>query len=618
MEIKDLEKLFEKIDEKAEQEEIQVFLSQDSKGEKIVGAIKDNQEYYFNSRYDSQKLVELWCTQHSISNYNTIALVFGMGNGKYIQELRKRNEQMLILVYEPCYSIAKLNYDNKETELFFTDSGVHLSVGKENLEDVNTLIDQLMVYENVKYFKFFVTPNYEIIFPELYNAMKEMYFNRMLEEQFNYNTMITMNDSMKKNIVGNIIDCIKGYSLYDLIEKFKQIDIKYVPAVIVSAGPSLDKNIRDLKLIHKNAFIIAVDTALNPLAKENIVPDITITVDPKKPVHLFSNPLMKSVPMVCSLLTNSDIQKEMQGMRIYQRDCMTILDRYYSMNRKIVTTLATGGSVANSAFSLAYVLGFQTIILVGQDLAYPDNKEHAEASFGTLKSNDVTTKNKILFEVEDIYGEKVKTEPNMDKYRKWFEHEIDTYPELKVIDATEGGARIKGTEIMTLKDAIERECRIDKNIDFQSIIADIPTTFSLEEQKCILEDFMKYDEQLKKIRKYIQELKEAYEKLDELNRKQKYAEKEFHRIIDKITLLNEWFSKDPEVAYLNLYVEKNSYEVKDVIAEERENSYEEIKLVVDSGLKMMDALWKATIEVEEDMKKIIEQKDNFLLESTDI
>ena len=32
--------------------------------------------------------------------------------------------------------------------------------------------------------------------------------------------------------------------------------------------------------------------------------------------------------------------------------------------------------------------------------------------------------------------------------------------------------------------------------------------------------------------------------------------------------------------------------------------YEEIKLVVDSGLKMMDALWEATYQVEKDMKTV--------------
>lgn len=614
MEAKQIEEIFENIDEKAEKEETQFFLAEDSKGVKIVGAIKGEEEYYFNSKYDSGEMVEFWCNQHSVTNYNTIALVFGMGNGEYIRALRKENEKMHIFVYEPSYSIAKINYDYMDAGDLLTDSRIYLSVGKENVETINKLLNQLIVYENVKYFKFFVTPNYENVFPEDYNTIKDIYMNIIISQQCNRNTTILMNSDMKKNIVGNIIDCIKGYSLYDLIEKFKEISIENIPAVIVSAGPSLDKNIKDLKLIDKNAFVIAVDTALNPLGKEKIIPDIAVTIDPKKPVSLFTNELMKHVPLVCSLLTNSDIKKVLKGMRIYQNHYTTVLDRYYSKNKKMVATLGTGGSVANDAFSLAFVLGFKTIILVGQDLAYPDNKEHAEDSFGTLQSNDITTKNRFLFDVEDIYGGKVKTETNMDKYRKWFEHEIAIHPEIIVIDATEGGAKIKGTEIMTLKEALTRECKAEKNIDFAEVIADIPTTFTKEEQINILEDLLEYDRHTAKIREYIKELRKAYEKLDEFNRRQKYTGKEFNNVLEKITVLNEWFNKEPEVEYLNIYLEESSYEVKDVITEEKENVYEDIKLVSDSGLKMVEALTGATYEMEEDMKIIRAQARECLAE----
>lgn len=39
--------------------------------------------------------------------------------------------------------------------------------------------------------------------------------------------------------------------------------------------------------------------------------------------------------------------------------------------------MPTGGSVANNSFSLVEFLGFKNIILVGQDLAFTDNKKHA-------------------------------------------------------------------------------------------------------------------------------------------------------------------------------------------------------------------------------------------------
>ena len=60
-----------------------------------------------------------------------------------------------------------------------------------------------------------------------------------------------------------------------LFEHFKD-----VPLVIVSAGPSLDRNIRDLRGMENRCFLLAVDTALRPLLAAGIVPHAVIIADP--------------------------------------------------------------------------------------------------------------------------------------------------------------------------------------------------------------------------------------------------------------------------------------------------------------------------------------------------
>ena len=43
-----------------------------------------------------------------------------------------------------------------------------------------------------------------------------------------------------------------------------------------------------------------------------------------------------------------------------------------------------------------------------------------------------------------------------EKYLEWFEEQIKTYEDtIKVIDATEGGALIHGSEVLTLKEALD-------------------------------------------------------------------------------------------------------------------------------------------------------------------
>jgi len=55
-----------------------------------------------------------------------------------------------------------------------------------------------------------------------------------------------------------------------------------VPAVVVAAGPSLDRNIAELRRIRGRALIIAVDTALRPLLEAGIAPELVVAIDPSE------------------------------------------------------------------------------------------------------------------------------------------------------------------------------------------------------------------------------------------------------------------------------------------------------------------------------------------------
>lgn len=269
--------------------------------------------------------------------------------------------------------------------------------------------------------------------------------------------------------------------------------------------------------------------------------------------------------------------------------------------------LETGGSVAHVAFSVAQILGFKTIIFVGQDLAYPNDKGHAEASYGGGKENDIKNQDKVLFEVEDIYGGKVKTEYNMNEYRIWFERAVLTYPDIRFIDATEGGAKKAGMEIMTLKEAIERECDTEKYIDFHDVISHVHHTFSSEEQSFILKDIGGFNINLDIIRKRLTEGRRMYEKLDVLNRKHEYTGHEFEEVIRNITEINKFVSDDNVMQYLTVYIAETDFGVRDTIYEQKDNAYEDMELIIQNGIKMMDALFEATGQAEEDLKAAMEQ-----------
>ena len=60
---------------------------------------------------------------------------------------------------------------------------------------------------------------------------------------------------------------------------------------------------------------------------------------------------------------------------------------------------------------------------------------------------------------------------------------------VEVIDATEGGAKIEGAEIRTLKDVIETECKRD--FDIYEMEQSISPMFSEEQQAVMFEKLKK-------------------------------------------------------------------------------------------------------------------------------
>ncbi|HHV71411.1 MAG TPA: motility associated factor glycosyltransferase family protein, partial [Clostridia bacterium] len=71
---------------------------------------------------------------------------------------------------------------------------------------------------------------------------------------------------------------------------------------------------------------------------------------------------------------------------------------------------------------------------------------------------DLNTQSNICF-VEGINGEQLPTSTAFKNFLTWYELEIAADSgEREYIDATEGGARIKGTTIMPLREVIEKYC----------------------------------------------------------------------------------------------------------------------------------------------------------------
>lgn len=587
--------------------------------EDIMVINRNGRLYYLNSRYSDEEFAKNWAKQFEGDNYKTVYIIFGLSNFRCVKELIKNvGKESAILLYEPDKNIFMKAIEKIDITDVIKNDEVVLCINGINDEVFGEFVAIVMNnYALMRLTKYCCMPNYDKLYPEIWRDVirniKEKYESVILSR----NTEILMASEFIRNKVSTCRDIIREYSIVQLRKELYKIkNIKNIPAIIVSAGPSLDKNINELKQAKGKAFILVVDTALKALLKRDIIPDLIITIDSHKPPVLFMHPRFKDIPMVVCDCSNYELYLFHKGKRFYFSETDSYISYIYEKGtgEKLYPT-ETGGSVANNAFSLANILGFKNIILVGQDLAYTDKKKHTTDAYGNSDDN-LLKDNKKYFEVDDVYGNKVYTESNMNLYCKWFESQIVRYTDLNVIDATEGGAKIEGSEIMTLKEAIERECKTD--IDFEKIIAEIKRLITDEKADEILQEIDNMPDDLLSEKDKLKKYKRKYEKLEELSRKGKVASKEFNKLVEEINEITEYIDNKELLKLANVYEKNTEFEVLGNVYHTKDSVKDEIRDISNNGIKLMDSYirgidclvkdlkeWKSNLGVETE-KSLIE------------
>lgn len=215
------------------------------------------------------------------------------------------------------------------------------------------------------------------------------------------------------------------------------------PALIISTGPSLNKQLALIEQYKDHFVTIAVDPAVPILQQRGVVPDFVLTIDPKKRPYWKQNALDERTTFVVEVGACPD------GAWSHANHYLMTAghSHVYSLLKKLGTEVAwieTGGSVSSNGFSLAMHLGCNPIVLVGQDLAWTEGKDHAEGYTSQYSQEELKKRRDRGYDIVGYGGQMVRTEPQLLFYKSWFEQKIQQCPHKTVINATEGGAIIEG------------------------------------------------------------------------------------------------------------------------------------------------------------------------------
>ncbi len=226
------------------------------------------------------------------------------------------------------------------------------------------------------------------------------------------------------------------------------------PAIIVSAGPSLDKQIPLLKEAQHFAVIIANDVIAQGLFEAGVIPHAIVALDSSRIIYERMKPIIRDFREEAShtvFVAGTKVHPALVATwpgPVSLTNC-DALGSYLAGVMKM-PDIRSGLCVSHLCFHLAEALQPSEIVFIGQDLAYgPDGQTHASSfghheygqkGFAAVQSWDKSTT--------------VETNDHWYSFLVYFERCIAS-TQTPVYNCTEGGAWIEGAIHLSFAQRIE-------------------------------------------------------------------------------------------------------------------------------------------------------------------
>ena len=486
----------------------------------LAKRLEDGTFKNLHSSYDPEEEAKRAMDKVTTENFNNF-FVAGFGLGYHILELVQRTgpgSRIIIVEKNPEVFFHALS--NVDMVSVFKHPGVSIMIKP----DPNRLLESM---ESDK-ISFTLNGYCPVVIKSL--VSDEPFFYRMIDQSLQKIIRETRLDlktkaTLSKKFYSNFFDNWSNYLQSPGIIPLKGV-FKNIPAFIIAAGPSLDKNMGLLHSVTGKAVLISVGTALKPLLNNGVVPQFVVAIDSEEiNINAFD---MDEIPEHLWLLYDPCIPKEIPDKFKVNKmvfDSNVDLPQWIAKQIEEKGSLGNNFSVAHTSFKLAKYLACEPIILVGQDLAFDGHRLHCSESFYNQSkldhfneklTIDLLHKKKhagygpSLSSVRDLFDISTTTTTALETYKYLFADEISE--KMKVFNATEGGNPIPGVSNISLREAINDYCKESIDLDrfgFRNILRSHPNRNSCNR---ILEIEIKF---FKDILKKIQTI---YDKFPELNK----------------------------------------------------------------------------------------------------
>ncbi len=575
------------------------------------------------------------------NNLNTF-IVFGLGFGYLLDELHTKYCDSPIIVYEPNVQILRTVLETVDFQNTLNSYNVRITTNINMFR--NHMLSMCSSQSNLK-----------VAYLESY---KQLYTNEMLDFvnqahttykilKFNLNFLATSSMSFFSQIIEHLDKKIH-------LPEFGKLENKLEnkPAIIVSGGPSLSKNIDTIKKYRDKVCIFAVGTAYKTLKRNGINPDFVNIIELNNCSEQILNENIENINFISEVYTNKVFfEKPFKRHFItysYENPSNIWFEKLISKDSNVAKKYETKGTVAYNALFCAKMAGCNPIILIGQDLAYTNGKLYADSSpYCEFKCKyDKNTKKYSVYINDyeklkkDLFDGKNETEEHKKKYIDYklnelnrriitvkgqdgkdlpsdfgfgifieyfqdFAYRYGKNKNLKLYNASTGGAQIDGFENVLLDDVL-KDCNNYFSVD--EILNTIDLSVEIDENK-VYEKIKKEIEILNQVKNHLLDSKKAYMNYkNEINRSKiltSKAAKNLHKVLGIIDKIYTTISSKNPIVLLTCI--KYTQKLNDLFRylENEQLDYNSQKMII----KIMDSLYKGSLT---NIEKVIEKLGTYI------
>lgn len=521
---------------------------------------------YLNSRYNPSAEAQKYMQDVLRLPDEAVLVMFGLSNGVFAREfLRENNKHNTCIVVEPDIAIFVQVMKNIDITDVLSNNRLLLIIYGINEKRLETKMYELIKSYNMNTNQHITLPKYGQLYAEMLKAMIDTLNEQYDKRQVENNTIIGNGAKGCRNTIYNM-RFLKGCrSMSDFIGKFPAD----MPAVLVSAGPSLVKNVHLLKNAKNRAFIMCTDRAFGLLSSMGIKPDMVIGVDFEKPVELFHKEELVDIPFLADKDFNTKVLEYLKPKDlIFLTNTDSMWGKLFLNAGSTLKGIDAGGSVATIAIGCLARWGFKKIILIGQDLALTGNKEHA----GNIQNVSDAEIVKCKY-MEDIDGNMVPVRYDLLMYLRWIEDFALKNRHIEIIDATEGGVKKQNTSIMSFQSAINKYCI--KDYDIKGVINSVPRLFEGDKYEMVAFELERMRDNIEKFEndfyKVIEDCIDAIRMLSEGN----YNTRRLRAINDFMANVEDTFINSEEAGFVNKFIAQAEADMADDFYIEADNEIDE-------------------------------------------